>query len=56
MLLKVKQVAIKLNVHPNTIYSLIRTGELPSIKIGRSIRINEEAYHEFITKGVTHDK
>ena len=38
-LLTCRQVAVRLNLHPTTVYRLIRERELPAIKIGRSYRI-----------------
>ncbi len=48
-LLTVEQVAEILNVKRNTVYRWIRSGILPSIKIGALRRIKEDALEEFIT-------
>ncbi len=38
-LLTAQQVAVRLSIHPTTVYRLIKERELPAIKIGRSYRI-----------------
>jgi excisionase family DNA binding protein len=48
-LLTVAEVAEMLRVSTMTVYRLIRTGELPAVRIGRSYRVREpdlEAYLE----------
>ena len=45
--LSTQEVAEILNISKNTVYELIRRGELPSYRIGRKVRIDEidiEAY------------
>lgn len=48
LLLTVRQAARELGLSRSTIYSLISTGELASIKIGRSRRIPWEAVVAFV--------
>ena len=45
----VEQVAEMLNVGRDKVYSLLRTGQLRSIKIGKLRRITEQHLAEFIT-------
>jgi excisionase family DNA binding protein len=44
----VEQVAEMLHIGRDKVYELIRTGQLRSIKIGKSRRITEEQLTEFI--------
>ena len=37
--LKLKEVAVILGLHYNTVWKLIKTGEIPAVKIGRSWHI-----------------
>lgn len=43
-----QQVADYLQVDFRTIYSLLRSGKLKGIKVGRVWRISQEVLHEFI--------
>ena len=45
----VEQVAELLHVGRDKVYSLLRTGQLRSIKIGKSRRITDEQLAEFIS-------
>jgi excisionase family DNA binding protein len=47
VLLTAEEVAEALNVGRCTVYDLIRTGQLPSFKIGKLRRIPVDAVHEF---------
>lgn len=47
--LTVAQVAAALHIGKNTAYDLIRTGQIPSLRIGRAIRVPEPALQEWIT-------
>lgn len=55
--LTVAEAAAALHLGRNTIYDLIRTGQLPAIRVGRAIRIPSTALHEWIDnntqKGIT---
>ncbi|HEY4017537.1 MAG TPA: helix-turn-helix domain-containing protein [Pseudonocardiaceae bacterium] len=44
----VAEVASALRVSKMTIYRLIRSGELPAMRIGRSFRVSEAAYHTYL--------
>ncbi len=47
-LLNAQEVAAALNMGLSTIYMLMERGELPSIRIGRSVRIRPEDLEKFI--------
>lgn len=47
-LLTVYEVADLLKVHFNTVYELVRENKIRYVRIGRQIRISEEALSEFI--------
>jgi excisionase family DNA binding protein len=52
-LLRVAEVAETLSVSPMTIYRMIKAGELPAIRIGRSYRIEQRTVDAFLdTHGV----
>jgi excisionase family DNA binding protein len=47
-LLNAQDVAAALNMGISTVYLLVERGELPSIRIGRSVRIRPEDLEKFI--------
>lgn len=47
---KIESAASKLDVGRSTIYELMASGELRSVKIGRSRRIPEDALQEYIRR------
>ncbi|MBI2304632.1 MAG: helix-turn-helix domain-containing protein [Chloroflexi bacterium] len=47
-LLKVEEVMARLQISRPVVYRLLQSGELPSLKIGRSRRVSEAALEEFI--------
>ena len=47
-LFTVKQVQQQLELGHTKVHELLRTGEIPSIKIGRSRRVTSEGLKEFI--------
>ncbi len=47
-LLIAQDVAAALNMGLSTVYQLVERGELPSIRIGRSVRIRPEDLEKFI--------
>jgi len=38
--LTVKQLADKLNIHPNTVYAHVARGRIPAMRIGRALRFD----------------
>ncbi|HVD02977.1 MAG TPA: helix-turn-helix domain-containing protein [Candidatus Dormibacteraeota bacterium] len=44
----VKEVAAALRVSHGTAYALVASGQLPSIRIGRLIRVTPQALEQFI--------
>lgn len=48
--LRVKDLAEILSVSHNTAYELVRSGQIRSIRIGRSYRIPRESVIEFLSK------
>lgn len=51
-LLKGYQVAEILNVSRSFAYQLMRLGRIPSVRIGRSIRVRPTDLEDFITKNI----
>lgn len=54
--LSVREAATHLGVSRNTVYDLIRAGDLPHLRIGNRLRIPTQPLHEWITartKGIT---
>lgn len=51
-LLCVEDLMPLLSIGRNTAYSLVRSGQIRSIRIGRNYRIPKEALEEFFTKGL----
>ncbi|WP_371640925.1 helix-turn-helix domain-containing protein [Streptomyces virginiae] len=47
-LLTVAEVAAVMRVSKMTVYRLVHDGHLPSIKVGRSFRVPENAVHEYL--------
>lgn len=47
-LLRVGQVAEVLQVHPQTVYGLIRNGKIRAAKVGRAWRIKPEAIDDYL--------
>jgi len=47
-LLNAQEVAAALNMGLSTVYQLVERGELPSIRIGRSVRFRPEDLEKFI--------
>ncbi len=47
----VQEIAAMLKVTPGTVYKLVKSGELPSVRItARAIRITHEAYEAFMNR------
>lgn len=49
--LRVKDLAALLSVSHNTAYALVRSGQIRSIRIGRTYRIPRDAVDEYLRKG-----
>jgi excisionase family DNA binding protein len=50
-MMTIKEVAERLNVHPNTIRRLIKSGELASMRVGsRGIRVDERDLEAYINR------
>lgn len=47
-LLNIKQVAHLLNVHPNTVYTLVRAGDLEAKRMGRTIVVESDALQRYV--------
>ena len=47
-LLKAKEVADLLSVSRSFAYSLMKSGQLPTVQLGRSVRVRPEDLEEFI--------
>jgi len=45
------QIAERLNVNRETVYTLLRKGEIPSFKVGKLWRVTEEQFHEYLNHG-----
>jgi excisionase family DNA binding protein len=52
-LLKINDVASTLNISRSLAYFIVETGELPAVRIGRSVRIKSEDLRAFIEKNTT---
>lgn len=50
LLLRPEEVATALGVGRSTVYALLRSGELPTIHIGRSLRVPVHAVEVWITE------
>ncbi len=52
-LLKVPEIAQRLGLHPVTVYKILSAGKLPTVRIGRAVRVSETALAEHIEKLTT---
>ena len=52
-LLTVNEVAELLRVSRMTVYRLIKTGEMPALRVGRNYRLREEDVHSFLMERYT---
>ena len=50
-LLTVQQVAIRLQVHPETILRWLRRNQLQGLKVGKQWRIKQDQLQTFLDKG-----
>lgn len=51
--LTVAEVAEMLRVSTMTVYRLIKSGELPAVRVGRSYRLAEDDVDRFVARGFT---
>ena len=51
--LTVQEVADLMRVSSMTVYRLIKAGDLPAVRVGRSFRVPEKAVHEYLRAGRT---
>jgi excisionase family DNA binding protein len=49
-LLKIEDAAQQLQVSKSSVRRLISNGELPAVKIGKSVRIRSDDWDQFMTK------
>lgn len=52
-LLRPEEVAEILSVSRSYAYALLQTGELPAVRIGRSVRIRPQDLQDYITANIT---
>lgn len=50
-LLTVNEVANILRVSNMTVYRLVKSGQIPAIRVGKNYRIKESDVNEYLTKG-----
>jgi excisionase family DNA binding protein len=51
--LTVAEVASVMRVSKMTVYRLLHAGELPSVRVGRSFRVPEQAVHAYLKGAFT---
>jgi excisionase family DNA binding protein len=56
LLLRPKEAAASLGVGRTTLYELLRTGELPAVHIGRSVRIPTHALQAWVERHLSERK
>jgi excisionase family DNA binding protein len=44
----VAEVALIMRVSKMTVYRLVHSGELPAVRVGRSLRVPESAVHDYL--------
>lgn len=54
-LLTVADIAAALRVSKMTIYRMIDSGQLPASKFGRSLRVTEHAFRDYLERSPLHD-
>jgi len=52
-LLKAEEVAERLSVSRSFAYSLMKTGQLPTVHLGRSVRVNPRDLEDYINLNTT---
>ncbi|MGQ9475779.1 MAG: helix-turn-helix domain-containing protein [Actinomycetota bacterium] len=51
-LLTVNEVANILRVSNMTVYRLVKSGQIPAIRVGKNYRIKESDVNEYLSKGI----
>ena len=46
-----QQIAESVQVTPARVYEAIRLGLLPAVHIGRQVRVEEQAFHDWVRNG-----
>jgi excisionase family DNA binding protein len=54
--LSVEEIAAELGVHPETVRTWIRSGELPALQLRRTYRVSKNDYEEFLSSRYTGKK
>ena len=49
----VAEVADVLRLSPHRVYEIVRQGQLPSVRIGRQVRIESQAFNRWVADGGT---
>lgn len=52
-LLTVAEVASLLRLSKMTVYRMVNSGALPALKVGRSVRVPEQAVDEYLRRSLT---
>lgn len=52
-LLRAKEVAGTLNVSPSQVFAMMKSGQIPTVRFGRCVRIRPEDLEEFIQTNLT---
>jgi excisionase family DNA binding protein len=52
LLLRIPEVAGRLGLGRSTVYELIQSGELPVVRIGRSVRVSSESLRRWVEQRV----
>lgn len=50
MLLRKREVIERLRIHENTLYKMIRVGDLPATKVGRTWRVDERDVDAYLAR------
>lgn len=51
MLLRVSEMQAYLKVSKTTAYTLLRTGAIPFVRVGRGMRVDTDVLHQFVANG-----
>jgi excisionase family DNA binding protein len=54
MLLRAKDISLILNISRSYAYLLMQSGELPTVRLGRSIRVRPQDLEVFIEQNIHH--